>query len=218
MSWLGRVVESYPWALALVLPVLGLLLLYKVRVIALRLSKQRMKRLYDLTKSGQWRNADPIAWQIAISDGFRCTLDGRMIEMALSRHNSMRMLSDCKYALGIVNLNTDGVGFIDNRKFAWPSLKLTAIGLQFISIAPWVIAVILIYTPFASPELIFALSVIGLIYTPVFTWLALCLEAARRLTEGFDKRYPLIEATSLKASKTRKPAAKKNAAVKHPLL
>jgi hypothetical protein len=207
MSWLGGVVERYPWVLALVLPILGLLLLYKVRSLALRLSKERMKRLYDLTKSGRWRHADPIAWEIAVSDAFRCVLDGRAIKMALSRHNSMRMLSDCKYALGIVRLDSDGSGFVDNRYFARPSLKWTARGLHLISISPWIIAAILIYTPFASPGLLVAIAVVGLIYTPVFTWLALCIEAAKRLVEELDQRYPLAECVLAELTKGRKRAS-----------
>lgn len=204
MSWFVSVIESYPWVPALVLPILGLLLLYKVRSIALRLSKERMKRLYDLTKSGRWRNADPIAWEIAVSDAFRCVLDGRAIKMALSRHNSMRMLSDCKYALGVVRLDPNGLGFVDNRYFAQPSLKWTARGLHLISISPWVIAAILIYTPFASPGLLVAIVAVGVIYTPVFTWLALCVEAAKRLVEELDRRYPLIEPAFAEAPKGRK--------------
>lgn len=209
MSWLGKVVENYPWVVFLVAPVLGLLLLYKVRVIALRLSKQRMKRLYELTKSGQWRNADPIAWQIAISDGFRCTLDGRVIAMALSRHNSMRMLIDCKYALGIIRLHPEGLGFVDNRQFSRIDLKWTARGLHLISVSPWIAVAIVTYTPFASPGLLLALVVIGMVYTPVFTWLALCVEAARRLIEELDGRYPLIEQKFIGAPKARKTSAKK---------
>lgn len=204
MSWFGAVIERYPWAFALVLPMLGLLLLYKVRSIALRLSKERMKRLYDLTKSGRWRNADPIAWEIAVSDAFRCLLDGRAIKIALSRHNSMRMLSDCKYALGIVRLDPDGLRFVDNRFFARPSLKWTARGLHLVSISPWIIAAILIYTPFAKPGLLAAIAAVGVIYTPVFTWLALCIEAAKRLVDELDRRYPLIESTFAETPKERK--------------
>jgi hypothetical protein len=204
MSWFGAVIESYPWALALVLPILGLLLLYKVRSIGLRLSKERMKRLYDLTKSGRWRNADPIALEIAVSDAFRCLLDGRTIEMALSRHNSIRMLSDCKYAFGIVRLDAAGLRFVDSRHLARPSLKWTARWLHLISVFPWIIATILIYTPFASPGLLMAFAAVGVIYTPVFTWLALCIEAAKRLVEELERRYPLIEPVSSEAPKGRK--------------
>lgn len=185
----------------------------KVRLISLRLSKQRMKRLYDLAASGRWHGAHPIAWQIAVSDALRCTLDGRIIEMAFSRHNSMRMLIDSKYALGIVKINSNGNGFLDDRKMPKPSLKRTARVLHVVSISPWIFAAIAMYTPWASAGFLLGAAIVGVVYTPLFTWLAVCVEAARRLVEELDERYPLIKDSGTILTKVGKKSVAKGEAV-----
>ena len=192
MGWLGKVLEQNPWLLFATLPAIIAIVWYRVRMSAFRLSKQRMQRLYELTRNGKWRNADPLARQIAVADAFRCTLDDRWIEMAFSRHNPMRMLNDCKYALGVVRLTSDGLCFVDNRTLPWPGLRATAWLLYFISIAPWIAASIVSLTPVASPGLLIGLVIVGLIYTPVFTWLGVCVEGARRLKDQLNDRYPVI--------------------------
>lgn len=209
MKFISYAIETYPWVLVFVLPVLGFMFMLKVRVISLRLSKQRMKRLYDLAASDRWRGAHPIALQIAVSDALRCTLDGRVIGMAFSRHNSMRMLIDSKYALGVAKVNPSGNGFLDDRKFTWPSLKRTARILHFVSISPWLVAAVAMYTPWASAGFLLGAAIVGAIYTPVFTWLALSVEAARRLVEELDERYPLIQGGDTVSTKVGKKSASK---------
>ena len=105
----------------------------------------------------------------------------------------MRMLIDSKYALGVAKVNPNGNGFLDDRKFTWPSLKRTARILHFVSISPWLVAAVAMYTPWASAGFLLGAAIVGAIYTPVFTWLALSVEAARRLVEELDERYPLIQ-------------------------
>lgn len=209
MKFLSGIIETNPWVLALAVPILGVWFMFKVRTISLHLSMRRMKRLYVLASTGKWRSAHPLAWQIAVSDALRCTMDDRIVEMAFARHNAIRMLIDSKYARGVVKISADRKGFVDDRKLPWPSLRWTARILHLISISPWLVAAVVMYIPAATAGFLFALAIVGLIYTPVFTWLAMCVEAARRLVEELDEQYPLISEDVASAAKTgRKPASK----------
>lgn len=189
MAWLSRIIDTQPWVLLFLLPMAGVQVWYRIRSSAFRLSKQRTERLYALTRKGAWRQADPLALQLAVSDAFRSTIDDRWIAFALLRHNPIRLLIDGKYAKGIVRLASDGSGFEDNRKFWRPSLRATSWGLYVASISPWIAASVISVSPWASPGLLAALAAVGVVYTPTFTWLGICVEAARRLTHKIDENY-----------------------------
>lgn len=197
MTAFADVIQSRPWlAAAFALPVLGIPLWLRLRIGTFRLSKQRTKRLFDLTRDRKWHDAAPIARQIAVFNAFRVTVDDRFIDIAMSRHNPMRMIGDFRLALGMIRLDPDCTGFVDGRRWRLLGFRGAARVLHVLSVVPWLAAIVLKSLSLASPGLLIGLAIVGLLYVLVFTWLATCMDAAWCLVHELDARYPPIAKAS----------------------
>lgn len=166
---------------------------------ALRHSQLRTKRLYTLVSKPSWRSSHPLLLQLAVLDALKVALPDHVTRFALERHNSWRMLRDCKDAIGLANLQFDGNVFEDTRKRFRFSYRRTSRWLHVLVTGSYgVFFLVAPYLPEFVSILIFAA---GLGVVPFAFWLALQCEAADRLINRMDELYPALEYTQADTSK-----------------
>lgn len=192
---LGLFFGYLAFGVSLVLAAFKWLHLYSgVRAENFKLSSQRTDRFYKMVSDGSWRQASPIALQMAYVDAFRRELDDRFIRFALGRHRPLALLRDLRRCIGMVKVAADG-----SRLLRWRGLKFPQLSYrrhsQIAFLAGFVPYVLLMigggyFAHAVSHQLLgFVLGAV-LAWVPLTMTMAGWFEAAHRLVEALDEVYP----------------------------
>jgi hypothetical protein len=184
--------EHAPWLFWIVFPFWVFYLWHRFRDGNLRYARQRSQRLYALTRSGKWAQADPAALQLAVRDAYGAVIDDAWIGLALRRGNPLRMLSDCRLAVGMIRIRADGMRFepVKNRLGIRNFRK--AASVSFVAAClPWIIMWILIIFSHPAKSTVATLAVASLLFAPFFMFMSVCHESVHRLVVHLDDLYPL---------------------------
>lgn len=200
MSSMMQVAKEYPFLLLVLIPVLIGVYWHRISLGVLRLSQQRTRRLYQLMTKSDGKKVHPLALQLAVADAFKRQIDDRAIQLALARHQPLRLLSDYRHADGIVAVSEDGTRFEDRSRWRIVSRRATFFVLFALAMIPWVVATASAQFQWLSPANYALFALIGLFWTPFVMRIAFATEAARWLIFDLDKRYPPLRQQAVAAS------------------
>ncbi|HEY0198149.1 MAG TPA: hypothetical protein VGC19_06345 [Rhodanobacter sp.] len=192
---LGAFFLYLAFGVSLVLAVFKWLHLYSgVRAENLKLSSQRTDRLYKMISDGSWRQASPLALQMAYVDAFGRELDDRFIRFAAGRHRPLPLLRDIRRCIGMVKVSADGSRLVRWRGFKFPRLSYRrhsqmAFLVGFLPYVGLMVGGGYFVRGVPHQTLGFVLGAL-LVWVPLAMTMANWFESAHRLIEALDEVYP----------------------------
>lgn len=184
-----------------------------VRAENVKLSTQRTDRLYKMIGDGSWRQASPLALQMAYVDAFGRELDDRFIRFAAGRHRPLPLLRDLRRCVGMVKISDDGARLERRRGLKFPRLSYRRHS-QITFLAGYLSYVGLMvgggyFADAVSPQTLGFVFGVVLVWVPLAISMANWFETAHRLVEALDEVYPVWkggpDVGTLSAPDTAKP-------------
>lgn len=167
------------------------------------LANRRTRRLNALAEAEAWKAAAPVTLQLAVSDALGVVIDDRSIRFVFERHRPISLLKDLKRVGGIVRLDAAGRKFepVNGMKPGARTYRSKSIWTFTSGIFPYSAFVLL------SPVLKNTFSRDGLLITfcLILGWLPFAFalssmfEAAHRIVERLDERYPALKSEAAAA-------------------
>lgn len=180
---------------SLVLVVLKWFHLYSgARAQNFNVSARRTKRFYKMVRDGSWRHALPMELQMAYAEAFGERIDDRHLSFALGRHQPLGLLQDLRRCAGMVALSPDRSCFVSGRGWKVPSL--TYRWHSQIAFAAGLVPYLLLALIGGILKHLVSQHALGLILIGFLVWVPFALmmagwfEAAHRVVEALDERYP----------------------------
>ncbi|MEX1826844.1 hypothetical protein [Luteibacter sp. CQ10] len=164
------------------------------QVVSTRLKTKglRTKRWNELLEKGKWRTALPILLEDAFAEAHGYSISDRDIRFSLGRSNTHSLLRDLRQCKGMVRLNENQNAFVSTRGKEWLSFRQKSILTFVIGYMPF--GALFIFAPFiaakTSPEAQIFLLVFTFLTMALGVFAAGWLEAAHRVVNGLDLRYP----------------------------
>lgn len=160
------------------------------------LASRRTRRLCVLAEGDSWKTASPVTLQIAVSDALGVVIDDRSIRFVFERHRPISLLKDLKRAGGIVRLDLLGKKFEPARgskpnAYSYRSKAIATFISGFLPYAAFVLLSPILKNDFPRNDLLLIFCTI-LLWLPFAFALASTFEAAHRLVEKLDERYPAL--------------------------
>lgn len=166
------------------------------RVVFTRLKANtlRRKRWDKLLQNNKWRTANPLVLEDAFAEAHGYSLSDRDIRFALGRSNARSLLRELRQSKGMVRLKDDESGYAHWRglKFKRWSYHAHSVAAFFLGYLP--LTVLFLVAPVIGKHVTVGAQIGLLVLT--FTVLIMGLfmaswfEAAHRVVEEFDERYP----------------------------
>lgn len=164
------------------------------QVVSTRLKTKglRTKRWNELLEKDKWRTALPILLEDAFAEAHGFSISDRDIRFSLGRSNTRSLLRDLRQCKGMVRLNENQSAFVSTRGKEWLSFRQKSIVTFVIGYMPF--GALFIFAPAiaakTSPEAQIFLLVFTFLTMALGVFAAGWLEAAYRVVNGLDLRYP----------------------------
>ena len=167
----------------------------------------RTKRWNRLVEKGAWKTVVPIILEDAFADAYGYSLSDRDIRFSIGRSNSRALFRDLRQCKGMVRLRPDASGFDAVKPRTRLSFRKTSIAVFAMGYVP--LGALFVFAPFVASRTTAREQVLLLIATFFGMVMSLVvagwLEAAHRVVEELETRYPVFGDAGLLANGTSPP-------------